>query len=178
MRINGSNLDQTGASWQGRVELVPEIDNPGRQGIQLPILSRTQNSIDVGIPGYLPNGRYKIRIDKSGPSYLYSSTFTVSGTRSVNFSKLDSEQISFSSANLVAGYGVWNPQLVLSNVATATLVQMNNRNAADASTVIAEMYDWQNEIPAGTYGVWLRVSGLRTNWETVDLGPFGTLNWP
>ena len=78
----------------------------------------------------------------------------------------------------MAGYGVWNPQLVLSNVATATLVQMNNRNAADASTVIAEMYDWQNEIPAGTYGVWLRVSGLRTNWETVDLGPFGTLNWP
>jgi hypothetical protein len=91
---------------------------------------------------------------------------------------LGSEQISFSSANMVAGYGVWNPQLVLSNVATTSLVQMNNRSAANATTVIAEKYDWQNEIPAGTYGVWLRVQGLRTNWETVELGPFGTLNWP
>lgn len=179
LRVNGSNLDQAGASWQGRVKLVPASENmnsPG-QGIDLPILSRSQSFMNVGIPGYLPNGQYRIRMDNS-PAYLYSPSFTVSGGRTVNVSKLGSERLSFSSAHLVAGYGIWNPQLVLSNVATTSLVQMNNVNATDASTVLAEKYEWQNEIPAGTYGVWLRVQGLKTNWETFDVGPFGTLNWP
>ena len=175
MRINGSNLDQTGASWQGRVELVPEFDNPDRQGIQLPILSRTPNSIDVGIPGYLPNGRYKIRID--GSPNLYSPVFNLTGSRSLSVAKLGEEKLSYFSTNLVAGYGV-QPYLVLSNQVTSSQYWMRNLTAINLNTVIVERPDYVDALPPGSYGIWLQVSGLSTDWSGTILGPFGTLNWP
>jgi hypothetical protein len=53
-----------------------------------------------------------------------------------------------------------------------------NTGATDRNTIIAEKNPWQQEIPEGTYGVWLYVYGLNTNGVQTPLGPFGTLNWP
>jgi hypothetical protein len=175
MRINGSNLDQTGASWQGRVELVPEFDNPEVQGINLPILSRAQNSIEVGIPGYLSNGRYKIRI--GGSPNLYSPVFNLNGFGSLSVAKLGEEKLSYFSTNLVAGYAV-QPNLVLSNQVTSSQYWMRNLTAINRNTVIVEKFDYVDALPPGSYGIWLGVSGLSTNWSQTILGPFGTLNWP
>jgi len=180
LRVNGSNLDQAGASWLGRVKLVPESENPNSpgQGIDLPVLSQSQSFMEVGIPGYLPNGRYKIRMD-NGPANLYSAAFSVTGTAALNFAKLGSGKISFSSSNLVAGYGLWSAQFMLSNQATEFgQFWFRNTGATDRNTIIAEKNPWQQEIPEGTYGVWLYVYGLNTNGVQTPLGPFGTLNWP
>jgi len=179
LRVNGSNLDQAGASWLGRVKLVPESENsssPG-PGVSLPVLAQSNNFMDVGIPGYVPSGRYKIRMDNN-PAYLYSAGFNVAGSALVTVAKIDSDQISYTSTNLVAGYGI-NTYLILSNLVSSNSFStgtyfLQNSAVIGPNTAIAKRPEG---MPAGSYGVWLQISGLRTNWESSLLGPFGNINF-
>jgi len=182
LRVNGSNLEQVGPSWSERVAIVhlgDNADNPSSHYIPLVIVNRSQNTLDVGIPGYLPNGQYKIRIDQDpfGPK-LYSSTFTVSGPPIVSLGKISSDRISISSPYLVAGQFLWNPGLSLSN--SLTFYNLKAVSAPDSSTIHAEQVSWEpaTSFPAGTYQLWLQIYGLTSGGEPVTRGPFGNLSFP
>ena len=179
LRVNGSNLEQVGAGWIGRARIVPETETGANSGygISLHILARTQNSFDVGIPAYLANGRYKIRLDNN--PYLYTPVFTVSGSRNVNVTKLDTDRISVSCPNLVAGYGFGSLTAVLSNQATSWTYQLQMASASGANAAVLEKSYWVGEIPSGNYQLWFSVSGFNGgNWmEQTSFGPFGDLSF-